>query len=160
MVKYSPETVAQMIPLIEAGAYAIDACLAVGIGETTYYEWLKAKPEFRESIKKARAKAINIRVLRINKAGQEGNWQADAWWLERVVKKRFGRADVEIRPQTNVVLGFKAESAFMKPAEEIAPRQLNAAQLHSRKIGAVLGKKAIIEGKATKRPPLRPRKKT
>lgn len=157
--KYSAQIVEQIVKLIEAGNYAIDACIAVGISESIYYEWLKTKPEFLESIKKARAKAIAVRVARIGKAGQDGNWQADAWWLERVVRKRFGREEPQVQQQTNVVLGFKPQSAFIQPEEQKAPRALNAAQQHSRKVGEIMGKKAVNEGRPPKKKPQRPRKK-
>lgn len=113
--KCIPELIAQIVQLVEAGTYALDACYAVGIGETTYYQWLKTKREFRESIKKARARAISIRLIRINKAGQDGHWQADAWWLERVARDRFGRNRPKKPMRTNIVLGFEPKSAFINP---------------------------------------------
>ena len=106
-----------MLRLIEAGAFAVDACLAVGLGETTYYRWLQENREFRESIKRARAKAINTRVLRIAKAGQDGDWKADAWWLERVARNRFGRNPPQEQQRPAIVLGFKPESPFIQPVE-------------------------------------------
>jgi len=115
--KYTPELVEQMLRIIEAGAYAADACMAVGISETIYYKWLKEKVEFVESIKKARAKAIVTRLVRINRAGQEGHWQADAWWLERVARDRFGRYPSSIQKRTHITLGYEPKSAFIQPIE-------------------------------------------
>jgi len=154
--KYSAELVEQITRFIEAGNYAVDACLAVGISNDTYYEWLKTKPEFSDTIKKARAKAIAKKVIRIDKAGQEGNWQADAWWLERVARKRFGRDEPQVQQQTNIVLGYEPKSPFIESNAE-KPKHLNVAQLHSRKIGEMMGKKAVNEGR--KRQSIRPRKK-
>ncbi|MDD5075444.1 MAG: hypothetical protein PHO54_06305 [Candidatus Peribacteraceae bacterium] len=121
--KYTSELVEQMLRLIEAGAFAIDACIAVGIDEVTYYRWLRdpSKSQFCQSIKMARAKAINMRVLRISKAGQEGSWQADAWWLERVARKRFGRNPPQEQQQTRIVLGFEPKSAFINPVAAEGP---------------------------------------
>jgi len=113
--KYTPELVEQIVHLIKAGVFAIDACLAVGIGETTYYEWLKTKPEFRESIKRARARAIIMHVTNIWKAG-DTDWKASAWWLERVARDRFGRNPPKKPTSTNIVLGFETKSAFIDPA--------------------------------------------
>ena len=42
---------------------------------------------------KYKAYAIALRVENIRQAGVEGNWQADAWWLERVDPENFGRKD-------------------------------------------------------------------
>ena len=72
--KHTPELVEQMLRLVEAGAFAVDACFAVGLGETTYYRWLQENREFRESIKKARAKSIVANVTFIRKAAQDGKW--------------------------------------------------------------------------------------
>jgi hypothetical protein len=121
--KYTPELVAQITRLIEGGTYAIDACMVVGISEAIYYKWLKEKVEFLESIKKARAKAISVRVIRINKAGQDGHWQADAWWLERVARDRFGRYPPKKPQHTNITLGFEPTSAFIQPSSSEAVRQ-------------------------------------
>ncbi len=111
--KYTPELVEQIVRLIETGTYAVEACMVVGISEETYYTWLRTKPELSESIKKARAKAISVRLMRIDKAGREGHWQADAWWLERVDRKRFGRNPPKTPKRANIVLGFEPKSAFI-----------------------------------------------
>jgi len=115
--KYTPELVEQITRLIEFGTFAVDACIAVGTDEGTYYRWLRdpSKSQFCQSIKEARAKAISIRVARIERAGREGNWKADAWWLERVARDRFGRYAPKTPQQSNVILGFEAKSAFIKP---------------------------------------------
>src|SRR3989344_4007937 len=116
--KYTPELVEQIIRLIEAGTYAVEACMVGGIREETYYKWLRTKPELSESIKKARAKAISVRLMRIDKAGRDGYWQADAWWLERVARDRFGRNPPPKKPNhTNITLGFEPKSAFIHPEE-------------------------------------------
>lgn len=156
--KYTPELVEQISRLIEAGNYAVDACMAVGINNDTFYDWLKTKPEFSDTIKKARAKAITMKVTRIEKAGRDGNWQADAWWLERVARARFGREEPQVQQQTNIVLGFEPKSGFIEATD--TPKQLphpNAAQIHSKQVGQILGKKAVNEGR--KKTPIRPRKK-
>ena len=115
--KYTPELVEQIIRLIEAGTYAVEACMVVGISEETYYKWLRTKPELSESIKKARAKAISVRLMRIDKAGRDGYWQADAWGLERVARDRFGRNPPKKPNHTNITLGFEPKSAFIHPEE-------------------------------------------
>jgi hypothetical protein len=37
----------------------------------------------------ARLEGELIHLQRINKAGADGDWRADSWWLERVVKQRY-----------------------------------------------------------------------
>ena len=52
--------------------------------------------EFLEAVKKAEAEAEALRVSRISKAGKEGNWQADAWYLERRYPDRWGKRVQEV----------------------------------------------------------------
>jgi len=71
------------------------ACQAVGIGETTFYEWLKdeGKPDISDTIiEKAEATAI-IRNLTIIQLAAQKNWQAAAWFLERKDYKNWGRRE-------------------------------------------------------------------
>ena len=91
--------------LVEAftlGNISIDtAAHYAGIAPSTYYNWMKrgreAKKgderyvEFMEAIEKARAEAIMVNLVIIRRAAQEGNWQAAAWWLERVMPRVYGR---------------------------------------------------------------------
>lgn len=91
-MKYTPELVEQLIKYIEAGNYNKTACEAVGLGESTFYEWMKEKPEFAESIKKAEAKAITRNLIIIQTAAQK-SWQAAAWFLERRYFDLFGKKE-------------------------------------------------------------------
>ncbi len=95
--KLTPELQEQIVKYIEAGNFAKDACQAAGIGETTFYKWLKKGKEgiepfreFQESIKKARAKSI-IRNTLVIKTAAKNSWQAAACWLERVSHKDWGK---------------------------------------------------------------------
>ena len=92
-MKYKPELVNEIIKYIEAGNYQKTACEAVGISEETFYTWMKEKPEFSESIKKAESKAIARNVMIIQKAAQT-SWQAAAWFLERKDYERWGRKEL------------------------------------------------------------------
>jgi transposase len=47
-LKLTPELIEKMIPAIEIGNYIETVCQAMGIGKTTYYEWIK-KGEKRKS---------------------------------------------------------------------------------------------------------------
>ncbi|HOQ51860.1 MAG TPA: hypothetical protein PK233_08525, partial [Candidatus Atribacteria bacterium] len=51
------------------------------------------KRQFWQAIKKAEKEAIIKNVGIIQKAAEEGNWQAAAWWLERKYFQDWGRKD-------------------------------------------------------------------
>lgn len=59
--------------------------------------------EFWIEIAKSRANAVVRNVSTIQKAAQDGQWQAAAWWLERTApehyaKKRSGQLIQEVNP--------------------------------------------------------------
>ena len=85
---------------IKAGVPIVHAAISHGISQSTFYDWYnkgkKAKKgkfrDFYDDVEEAKSVAITLRARRIYKAGQ-ANWQADAWWLERVDPENFGRKD-------------------------------------------------------------------
>ena len=85
---------------IKAGVPIVHAAISHGITHTTFYDWYnKGKTarsgkfkQFHDKVEEAKSVAITLRARRIYKAGED-NWQADAWWLERVDPDNFGRKD-------------------------------------------------------------------
>ena len=85
---------------IKAGVPIVHAAISHGITHTTFYDWYnKGKnaksgkfKQFHDKVEEAKSVAITLRARRIYKAGED-NWQADAWWLERVDPDNFGRKD-------------------------------------------------------------------
>ena len=85
---------------IKAGVPIKHAIIAHGISESTFYNWFDKGKEAKsgkfhklyDKIQEAKSVAITLRARRIYKAG-ETNWQADAWWLERVDPENFGRKE-------------------------------------------------------------------
>lgn len=54
MAKYNKQTVDAICGFIRDGDSQKLACKKVGIGDSTFHDWIKAKPEFAERIKKAK----------------------------------------------------------------------------------------------------------
>jgi hypothetical protein len=85
---------------IKAGVPIDHAAIAHGITRATFYNWYNKGEDaksgkfkkFYDKVEEAKSVAITLRARRIYKAG-ETNWQADAWWLERVDPNNFGRKD-------------------------------------------------------------------
>ena len=100
--KLTPETQKKIVDAISEGNYLETAAAIGGVTYTTLNNWMKkgestssgAYVEFLEAVKKAEAEAL--RVSRISKAGKEGNWQADAWYLERRYPDRWGKRVQEV----------------------------------------------------------------
>lgn len=91
-MKYNKRTVSTICNLLKAGNTRRTSAIAGGISEETFYVWMKSKPEFSESVKKAEAEAEARNVAIINQAGKT-SWQASAWWLERRRKEDFGKQE-------------------------------------------------------------------
>ena len=102
-LKLTEQLIEDAAKLIEAGNYQKHVAQALGVDESTWYRWLREgeqsedendlKYKFYQSIKKAEARAIARNVALIQRAAQEGNWQAAAWWLERKFPSEWGKKD-------------------------------------------------------------------
>lgn len=89
--KLTPETQKKLEDAITAGATYELACLYAGIGYSTLRDWMNTKPLFSEAIKKAEGKAGVGWLAKIERAANDGDWQAAAWKLERRYPHMYGR---------------------------------------------------------------------
>lgn len=89
--KYLP----QLETVLTGGATIKDACAYVGISHETYFQWVKAYPDFSDRLEKARATAKVACVTQIRQAAKS-EWQAAAWFLERSDPTNWGRKDMII----------------------------------------------------------------
>ncbi len=101
--KMTPDRVKQICDYVKIGNALSTSFVASGISESAGFKWLKKGREaekacapkddpflqFLQSIKKAESEAEAIKVAHIAKAGQEGNWTASAWWLQRRRPERW-----------------------------------------------------------------------
>lgn len=61
MAKYAENIVKRIIDLIKSDSYTnAEICKQVDISEETFYTWKKQKPEFSESLKKARKERLKL----------------------------------------------------------------------------------------------------
>lgn len=109
----NPERQKAIITMLEAGGYVDEACQAVGIDESTYYNWLKRGKdeedrinagiaptpketpffEFFKAVRQAQAEGIMSHLMNIDHHAKNGTWQASAWILERKQPRKWGRFD-------------------------------------------------------------------
>ncbi|RJF74936.1 hypothetical protein D3875_02775 [Deinococcus cavernae] len=104
--KLTRELQDKYIRALRAGNFVETCCDYTGINPDTYYEWMKRGEQggeknaiyrdFRRAVLEARASAEIESVARIRVSGQQGNWKADAWYLERSHPGRWGRTRVEV----------------------------------------------------------------
>jgi len=100
--KFSQERAERLIQAVRGGNYLKTACAFAGIDYTTLRRWIlkadepDAPPEYREfkeALEKARADAEVASLAKIQKAANEGQWQAAAWFLERSMPDRWAKKD-------------------------------------------------------------------
>lgn len=89
--KYTPETAKKITDAIRVGATFKLACDYAGITEDTFSNWRKRYSDFSDAIKEAEGGAAVGWLAKIEKAANEGTWQAAAWKLERRYPHDYGR---------------------------------------------------------------------
>jgi len=67
--KYNKEIVEKICLLIKTDSYTIaEICDQVSINQDTYFDWINKKPEFSESIKKAKGEFNDFLLVECNKS--------------------------------------------------------------------------------------------
>lgn len=102
--KLTPATTEKLTQAISVGATYEHACNYAGIDYTTFNKWMKLGEnasggqyrQFFDTIKKAEAQAVVKWSALIDKAANDGEWQAAAWKLERRYPHIYGRRVQEI----------------------------------------------------------------
>ena len=110
---YTPELANRLADHIAVGLTDEESAALEGISPDCINRWRKGNPEFRETIKRAEARRLLLRLERIE-AGEQG-WQGTAWALERIYPARFARP--EVLNQIAVVKA-SAERVIVLPGEE------------------------------------------
>jgi len=98
--KLTARLIKTMARAIGDGAYVETAAALSGISKDTLYRWLRMAEgehstplhrELSDAVKKGMARAEQRDLAVIDKAAQQGIWQAAAWRLERKHPDRWGR---------------------------------------------------------------------
>ncbi|MDR3606246.1 MAG: hypothetical protein P4M08_02570 [Oligoflexia bacterium] len=98
--KLTEELIDKLAVVIRHGAYIETAAAFCGVHKDSLYRWLKMAAsdeatelhhKLNDALKRAMAEAEVRDLSVINKAAQEGIWQAAAWRLERKHPERWGR---------------------------------------------------------------------
>lgn len=102
--KLTAEVKEVLLDAIRKGMTQARAARLVAIHPETFANWQKRGAEqtkgeyfeFFEGLKKAEVGRIFACLDRIEKAGERGTWQADAWLLERCHPDEYGRQRHEV----------------------------------------------------------------
>lgn len=87
-MKYGKQLTEDICRELELGMSREDVCTMKSINQDTFYDWMKKKSEFSESIKRAEMRCKE-RCIKIVQKAALGTWQAASWWLERKYRNEF-----------------------------------------------------------------------
>ena len=97
----TPEIHEKIVDVVAAGCALESGAAYAGVNTWTFRDWLrKGRDDIKlhrnnrytrlvKALEEARARTEITRVTRIAKAGQDGDWKADAWWLEHALQDRY-----------------------------------------------------------------------
>ena len=96
--KLKANMIDEAVKLISNGATNKDVCAYLGIHEATFYRWLQRpvtdnQRKLCESLKKADVQRKLWHIQQIQKAAENGSWQASAWYLERKYPQEWAKAE-------------------------------------------------------------------
>jgi len=102
--KFNEETTTKIVQALRMGATYELAAKFAGITYQTFNEWRKkgasaksgAYFDFVNAVERAEGEAAIGWLAKIEKAANDGNWQAAAWKLERRYPDEYGRTRHEI----------------------------------------------------------------
>lgn len=89
-----------LIEALRSGMPKTKAAELCGISRSILYEWISRGEngdteyvDISDTIKKAQADFVKEALSKIKEAGDNKQWQAYAWLLERMFRREFGRLD-------------------------------------------------------------------
>ena len=113
----TPEIHEKIVDVVAAGCALESGAAYAGVNTWTFRDWLRRGRDDQKikrnnrytrlvhEIEQARARTEVVRIGRIAKAGQEGDWKADAWWLEHALQDRYAiirqklEGTIKLQPQ-------------------------------------------------------------
>lgn len=143
------QTQERIVTAVRAGSYLDDAAALAGIGRSTLFLWLaegraaqqKAEAgqkltdretsclDFLDAVESARAEAQLRNIAIVQKAANEGTWQAAAWFLERTNPRKWGRHET-------VEVGF-ADDRPLEVSEIASLLDQRIARMRERALGVI-----------------------
>lgn len=98
--KLTRKAIADLVTVLEKGAYIETAAAFTGVHKDTFYEWMKRgrrdiadgkRSLYRELVDAVEKAHADFEVAALTRLGGEDQWQATAWRLERRFPERYGR---------------------------------------------------------------------
>lgn len=125
--KFTEETRKTILEVVSQGAYLRTACQAAGVSEDSLHRWRRQGATGEEpfhsfcvALEQAEANSVTRRLARIEAAAENGNWTADAWYLERRYPDEWGRRVQEQRHSGSIEVSGAREELARKLSAGVA----------------------------------------
>ncbi len=144
-----------IVQALRGGNYLDDAARYAGVAERTVYQWIQkgrmarealedgVEPtanellyiQFAQAVEKARSDAVVRNLTIIQKAANDGQWQAAAWYLERTNPRKWGRYEtVEVTGDSVVTVAVSPKDALREKLAAMEERALLAIEVQARDV--------------------------
>lgn len=124
MTSHNPERRKVYLQALRLGASKAAAATAAGVARTQPYAWMESDPAFAEQVHEAERASMLVRLARIEKAANNGEWRADAWMLERQFAESFSVKRVEVSGPNGGPIAITADD--LASADEATLRAIAA----------------------------------
>lgn len=123
--KYTPERHKKVIDAIRLGATQRLAAAYAGVDEATVINWKHRYLHFLHAVNEAQGAATVGWLAKIEKAANDGTWQAAAWKLERLYPQEYGRRVIEATGPDGGPISFSLNIGDAVPQDPIEQPSLN-----------------------------------
>jgi len=111
---------AALLDALRQGNTRTAAAAVVGISRVTLWRMME-DATFCNAVENAEAAAEVARVRQVAKAGEDGSWQAAAWWLERRRHEDYAQ-----RSKVEMSIDIKREAERIAAANGLDPAEVMA----------------------------------
>lgn len=106
-----------------------DECYIGIVGRSTFYKWLKEKPEFKEAVRLAEFNCKKKCVDYLHR-GMEKDTKWAAWWLERKYKEEFGAQQQQNEPTSiNMIIYMPERKLDANIQQSATVKEINQGQM-------------------------------
>ncbi|MFA6006902.1 MAG: hypothetical protein WC764_04245 [Candidatus Paceibacterota bacterium] len=120
--KRTPELQKELLGHLGIGHTDLDACALSGVRTETFYQWIKAFPDFSDLVIKARLKAKDQCIKIVRREALE-NWNAATWWLIKKGGREFMEKHIaEVEDGTIAKLPKEMQEKIRQAIEYALPK--------------------------------------
>lgn len=123
--KLTPEVEKRLLDAIDAGASLKHAAEYAGINPSTFFDWMKTKPDFANTIHAHDGKAA-VGLMAIVRRDAEQEWKAATWILEHRWPEEYAQNRINVQHSGEVKVSIDLLAQLRAIVEQVFPDSLEA----------------------------------